>query len=357
METIPVFDAFISNEEDGISVISIVDHPAVETNFMLFSKDEPLKFEIQDEEQRLISGVLMLSDTPIYRRDQSGEYYIRFSKEVLKQLSIKMLSDGTFKNISFQHNGNILPQNTFSLVEIFQKDSEKKIDTLFDNVTDGSLIATFKVNNNDIWNEIKSGNRLNGFSIEVMTSIKRETIKNNKNKLKMNISKFIKAVLSAFGSISTDKGIITYDGEEDLKVGDTVFDENGNPLSDGDYLTEDGKTIKVVDGVVSEIVDPEAEVEPNEEKLACGGKKKKKMEEITEPVETPTPEETPAPEVDVVAEIESLKSQIEEIKKILGELACEPAAEPIEEQFEKVVKKNDNPYIKLGEKIKNIRNK
>ena len=72
---------------------------------------------------------------------------------------------------------------------------------------------------------------------------------------------------AALGNVTTDKGVIAWDGDEDLKAGDSVYieDAEGNrtPAEDGDYKTEDGKTIVVVGGQVSEIKDPEAEVDSN----------------------------------------------------------------------------------------------
>ena len=73
-------------------------------------------------------------------------------------------------------------------------------------------------------------------------------------------------MLAAFGNVSTDKGILAWDGDEDLKEGDAIFveDQEGNrtPAPDGEYITSDNKTIVVVDGKVAEIKDPEAEVAP-----------------------------------------------------------------------------------------------
>ena len=74
-------------------------------------------------------------------------------------------------------------------------------------------------------------------------------------------------MLAAFGNVSTDKGILAWDGDEDLKAGDAIFveDQDGNrtPAPDGDYITSDAKTIVVADGKVAEIKDPEAQVAPD----------------------------------------------------------------------------------------------
>ena len=76
-------------------------------------------------------------------------------------------------------------------------------------------------------------------------------------------------MLAAFGNVSTDKGILAWDGDEDLKAGDAIYieDQEGNrtPAPDGDYITSDAKTIVVAEGKVAEIKDPEAEVAPEPE--------------------------------------------------------------------------------------------
>ena len=74
--------------------------------------------------------------------------------------------------------------------------------------------------------------------------------------------------LAEFANVTTDKGILAWDGDEDLKVGDEVYieDAEGNrtPAEDGDYKTDDSKTIVVVDGKVAEIRDPEIDVDAPE---------------------------------------------------------------------------------------------
>ena len=50
---IPVYEALITTEDEGILNISLVDLPAVDSEFMAFREDEKeLKFKVQSEEQR-----------------------------------------------------------------------------------------------------------------------------------------------------------------------------------------------------------------------------------------------------------------------------------------------------------------
>ena len=142
----------------------------------------------------------------------------------------------------------------------------------------------------------------------------------------------MKALLK-FGEVQTDKGVIYWAGEEDLKAGDEVFDETYEPLADGEYQTEDQKTIVVVDGKVSEIRDPEAEVsdEPKEEELA---------EEVIseEPAEVIVEEPVKEEKRDLEREMDELREEVAELKRALEaikEQLAEPVAEPVAEEFKK----------------------
>ena len=160
---LPVYIAQINNTEEGILDISLVDCPAINRDFVLFSQDK-VNFSIQNEEKRIISGVVMLADTPIYRKSPTaGEYYIVFTRDIIEMMVEKMSFEGKLNNITLNHNGQLVEGVT--LVELFIKDSSKGLNPNYlSDVTEGSLIASYKVENVDIWNQIKAG-EFRGFSI------------------------------------------------------------------------------------------------------------------------------------------------------------------------------------------------
>ena len=162
---LPIYNAEITSEIEGIFAISLVDCPATQSNFVYFDEDKTIqKFSIQDEEQRVVSGVIMLADTPIYRRDADGtEYYLEFSKETIRLMAEKMLKDNNQNQVDLYHNGEMI--GSVNLLELFIKDSQKGIiPTYLEDVPDGSLVATYKVRDDKVWEAIKSG-KLRGFSL------------------------------------------------------------------------------------------------------------------------------------------------------------------------------------------------
>ena len=171
---------------------------------------------------------------------------------------------------------------------------------------------------------------------------------NKLEKIKAELAK----LLIKYSVVKTDKAVLEYDGE-DLVAGMDVYitDENGDKVAaeDGEYVTEDNKTITVKDGKVESIIDKAADVEAEEEE-------KKEDEPMLEPVaEEPMPEDKKEDEVsleDVNTAIDEMRKEIDELYKIvdsllkkvgetredaderLKKLECKSLAKPASEEFE-----------------------
>ena len=162
-------------------------------------------------------------------------------------------------------------------------------------------------------------------------------------KIKLELAK----MLAKFSDVKTDKAVLTWDSDEDLREGMDVYvaDENGEyaPAADGEYVTEDGKTIVVKDGKVESITDPKAEVDPEEgmrtvEVVAACGTKRVKAEEVADPaVETDGVKETETDAIDAIhREINELYDIVDKLVKKVAEL--EGKSEATEKTVEKMSK-------------------
>lgn len=289
---LPLYRVALASEGDGVLRVSLVDDPAVQSNFDVFSKGgkAPVLYSVQDEEKRLVRGVVLRADWPIYRRDSETDpgYYVTFGKEAIRQLAERYLADGRQNAVDTAHDGNEV--DGVQMVQYFIKDTAAGIAPEgFDDIADGSLFAEYHVTNDDVWDEIKAGT-FKGFSVEIFYTLipAGDTMRaedreaedcvallhrifntcDNMSKL-AQIRAGLAALLARFGRVTTDKGVLNWDGDEDLKEGDRVYidqeDGSRKEAEDGEYVTADNKTIVVVDGAVSEIRDPEAEVATEDE--------------------------------------------------------------------------------------------
>lgn len=157
---LPLFVAKIETDAEGIDRISLVKYPAIERGFVAFGEQNLLKFRI-NEAQHKVMGPIMIPDMPIYRCDENGEYYIKYSLDTIEIMMRKFLRDGSRVNIE-----HLIPVVGVDLQELFLKDSARGIiPKTYDDLPDGTLFGTFHVANNDIWEQIIKG-EVTGFSLE-----------------------------------------------------------------------------------------------------------------------------------------------------------------------------------------------
>ena len=166
IDGIPVYQALVDAEDTGMLRISLVDDPAVQSNFVACAKQErrPLMYAVQDEEKRLVLGVVMRADFPIYRRDEKmGEYYIVYKAGTIRTMAEKYLVEGRQNEVNTMHKDGSEVDGV-NMVQYFIKGGGLSPEG-FEDIADGSLFAEFHVTNDDVWAAIKDGT-YKGFSLE-----------------------------------------------------------------------------------------------------------------------------------------------------------------------------------------------
>ena len=172
---IPVYNIIIdlNDEESGMTAISLVEDPAVERDFICFNKDQkPMQFKVEDELEHKVTGVAIWANKEIYRYDPTfGEYYVVFTPETIDQIVHKYAKQGLNNLVDLQHDGEMISGVT--MVEYYIKDTKKGINPAgFEDVDDGSLFVTYKIEDDKLWQEIISpDSEFKGFSIEIYADI------------------------------------------------------------------------------------------------------------------------------------------------------------------------------------------
>lgn len=163
---LPVYNIVVG-EGTEIEKMSLVESPAVEVDFLKFSKEVPIKFSV-DEEQHIVFGCALRADFPIYRRDGEYEYYVNFTKDTINKLYQKFLITNKFNDVNLDHS---VDTSGVHLIQSFIKDKSKGIDPVgFEDIADGSWFCAYKVVNEEVWKEVKEG-KLRGFSVEGLFSM------------------------------------------------------------------------------------------------------------------------------------------------------------------------------------------
>jgi hypothetical protein len=144
-------------QENGIDAISIVEHPAIEENFIALNQNKEYKFEEVSKEKRILMGALLVPNKVIFRKDKDDEYYIFFTKQTIRKASELFLQKGNQHNSTFEH---LYKLDGLTLVESWiVEDKEKDKSAIYGlNVPVGTWMGSVKVNNDEIWNDyIKAG--------------------------------------------------------------------------------------------------------------------------------------------------------------------------------------------------------
>lgn len=295
--------------------ISLVEAPAIESDFVALAKEEEEKHQVflETNEKHLVYGAALIPDKDIYRNNGEQEFYINFTKESIEKMSQDFMKEYRQKEVTLDHSD---VANEVCVVESWLvADSYKdKANALGINVPEGTWMVAMKVNNIDTWERIKAG-ELKGFSVESMISLE-EFSKNDNN---MDIEKNEEMFWSKLKNVMSD--IFT-----SMRMEDREADE---PQTDEVELEEQAPTIEPQNEPTVEPQEAPKEQEPTvveeEEKEAV-------VEPQNEPNEEPKVEE-PNPLEDVIKnlqdELKALKDANSELQNKVKELGKKPSAKPL----------------------------
>lgn len=163
---IDVIELIIDDELElsGIDAISVVEHPAIEEDFIALSGQAVQLAEV-NKEKRILMGPALIPNKKIYRRSKDGEYYIFFSKDTVRKASELFFTKGKQNNSTLEHQ---IELNGLTVVEswIVEDSKQDKSAKYGLNMAEGTWMISMKVNNDNIWNDYVKTGLVKGFSIE-----------------------------------------------------------------------------------------------------------------------------------------------------------------------------------------------
>ena len=232
-----------------IYAVSLVEEEAVESGFIALSKQkQPMDFKIHNEEKRMLYGVALRANFPIYRRYGEDEFYLTFDANAIERLVNKFMSHYGQKSFTIDHmepaEGIVITESW--LVKDTENDKSNALG--LENVSEGSWIIGCKINNDEIWQSIKEG-RWHGFSIESWIDMEEieEFKKINKENKKIDMavkkSKF-EEMIDKIKEIISD-AVTEADGQ-DTEVQDEVVDKAADAVEEVVNKDETGTTDEVV---------------------------------------------------------------------------------------------------------------
>ena len=291
--------------------ISMVEAPAIESDFVALSKEEEVKAFLESDERHMVYGAALIPDKDIYRNNGEQEFYISFTKESIERMSQDFMKNYRQNEVTLDHEemANDITITESWLVEDPYKD---KANALGINVPKGTWMVGMKVNQIDVWERVKSG-ELKGFSVESMISLEEFSKNDNNMNIETNDMGFwnkMKSILTeVFTSTSLAKQEVDTEESEASKV---------------EHLEEQAPTDEKPTVVETPTEPQEPIVEPKVEE----GK-----EEVKEEPKEAGNESKPNPLEELVKsltdEVKALKEMNEGLQTKIKDLGKQPSANPV----------------------------
>lgn len=164
------------NKNQGVYAVSVVEHPAIEEDWVALNKHFVELKEV-DDEKRLLMGAALIPDKKILRLNEKTkeEYYIFFSKDTIRKASELFFKRNKQSNATYEHMKEVQGMTVVEswIVEDEKHDKSVKYGFSF---PVGTWVISMKVDNEDVWNKVKAG-EVKGFSIEGYFESKEELSK------------------------------------------------------------------------------------------------------------------------------------------------------------------------------------
>lgn len=310
--------------------ISMVESPAIESDFVALSKEEEKRVFLESDERHMVYGAALIPDKDIYRNNGEQEFYISFTKESIEKMSQDFMKNYRQNEVTLDHEemANDITITESWLVEDPYKD---KANALGINVPKGTWMVGMKVNQIDVWERVKSG-ELKGFSVESMISLEDFSKQNTNNmNIETNDMGFWNKMKEVLAEVFSKK-------EGDIEPIDM------EELAANSGFTNVEEYEKEVEAVKEELGEQNAPTEPQAQEPTV--ETPKTEEPVTEEpnVEEPKPteeaqkaEEKPQEDNKHLEElINSLKEEINSLKEMnnglndkIKELSKEPSTKPV----------------------------
>jgi len=288
--------------------ISLVEAPAIESEFVALAKEEEKQVFLESNERHMVYGAALIPDMDIYRNDGEHEYYISFSKESIEKMSQDFMKEYRQYEVKTDHED---VANEVCVVESWLvSDAYKdKSNALGINVPEGSWMVGMKVNNIETWDRIKAG-ELKGFSVESLVSLEEFSKIDNNMEIEANEMFWTKLVnvLKETFSKKEEEPVIEEQANEEVNLEEQTPAE---PVSEPSEPVSEPQPV----------VDPQPAPEPAQEP----------QNEPEPVVEAPKADTSKLEELigNLKAEIEALKETNTGLQNKISEMGKQPSVNPI----------------------------
>ena len=161
---LPLYDVEFSDDVSVFNNVALVTEPAILETFIQLSKQEDNRVQMKiDAEKRIVSGPALIPDEPIFRNQGGRKFYIKYTKDTIAKMALNFFKNHRNTEGNVEH---AIPVNGITFFESYLVDKERGLSPKEFDLPDGTWFLSAKVENDDVWDLVKSG-ELTGFSIDI----------------------------------------------------------------------------------------------------------------------------------------------------------------------------------------------
>ena len=307
--TISIDDEYAENGEDlGINKIAFTSTPAIITKGLAFNESGEKEMFFTDKTKYRVVAPIM-KPAQIYRADDSGEYYVTFTEQVIEKMYSKFMKNFSNRQVfNLEHdNQEQVPAYVLESWIVDNPTLDKSLSSYGIEVPKGTVMMSAQFTNKDAYNEIVENGQF-GFSIEGFLGLSLSEII-NKEKLKQEKMSEQKMSLPA-GEYTMGNKKYTIAENGTFSVADV---EMALPPKDNTPPADSGKTS----------TDTTAPADKTSGDTATA------MADAIPPADAtaPTPTEAPAAAGSGTYSKEEIDAKLDEIMQVIAQMQAEDEAE------------------------------
>lgn len=292
------FRAKYNRDSKNVYGVSLVENPAMEGNFIEFSKQK-LQFADVDKDKRRVMGLILEPNKLIYRNQNGNEFNIVFTEQDIEDVAYNFQKQASQNTSTIEHSNNNIEGVTFVETWLVENPSIDKSSNFGFSYPKGSWMGVMQLDNDEVWNDYVKTGKVKGFSIDAFMQLEEVNL-NNVNMSEIKEDNLVQKIVDGV-SVALNKVFKTDTKEVEKEV----------------VLSEDE--------VTKEEVKPTEKVEFNQSEFIADFIKE--MDAIFEPLKDET--------IALKAQVKELETKLSEQNDTIVKLAKEPATETIRKGADK----------------------
>ncbi len=173
-----VFRAKFNPDAKNVYGVSLVENPAMEGDFIQFSKQERVQFADVDKDKRRVMGLILEPNKLVYRNQNGNEFNIMFTEQDIEDVAYNFQKQKNQSTSTIEHDNNNIEGVTFVETWLVENPEIDKSTNFGFSYPKGSWIGVMQIDNDDVWNDYVKMGKVKGFSIDAFMQLEEVNLNN-----------------------------------------------------------------------------------------------------------------------------------------------------------------------------------